>query len=165
MSEGVRYGVEELADLLNREVADPRDEVSRRTIRYFIQEGLLQEPYGLGRGKHYGAEHLQRLRDIRDLQKKGLSLGEVRERLARPSRAAAGGPARADAAAGTQPAATARTSGPVPSSSSPWTRLELLPGVELHVSGRYRLPGARELAELAEWCRRSLRPGGDGDRE
>jgi DNA-binding transcriptional MerR regulator len=148
VGEEVQYGVEELAELLNREVADPRDAVSRRTIRYFVQEGLLQEPYGLGRGKHYGAEHLQRLRDIRELQKKGLSLAEVRERVARPSRAAA----------------LARPGGPaVPSSSSPWTRVELLPGVELHVSGRYRLPGARELSELAEWCRRSLRRRGSED--
>jgi DNA-binding transcriptional MerR regulator len=150
VGEEIRYGVEELAELLNREVSDPRDEVSRRTIRYFIQEGLLQEPYGLGRGKHYGAEHLQRLRDIRELQKKGLSLGEVREKLDRPSRAAA----------------LARSPGPAaPSSSSSWTRVELLPGIELHVSGRYRLPGARELVELAEWCRRSLRLRGSEDPE
>jgi DNA-binding transcriptional MerR regulator len=149
VDEEVRYGVEELAELLNREVTDPRDEVSRRTIRYFIQEGLLQEPHGLGRGKHYGAEHLQRLRDIRELQKYGLSLNEVRERLARPSRATA-------RVQGLGAVAAARPSGPV-SSSSPWTRVELLPGVELHVSGRYRLPSARELAELADWCRRSLR--------
>ncbi len=157
VSEEARYGVEELAELLNREVADPRDEVSRRTIRYFVQEGLLQEPYGLGRGKHYGAEHLQRLRDIRELQKKGLSLSEVRERLARPSRGGADlRPSRA---------AAARPSGPAVSSSSPWTRVELLPGVELHVCGQYRLPGARELVELVEWCRRSLRRGGSEDPE
>ena len=150
MSDEVRYGVEELAELLNREVSDPRDEVSRRTIRYFVQEGLLQEPYGLGRGKHYGAEHLQRLRDIRELQKKGLSLSEVRDKLARPTRAAY----------------SARPSGPaVPASSSPWTRVELLPGVELHVSGRYRLPGGGELSELVEWCRRSLRRRGSEDPE
>ncbi len=155
MREEARYGVEELAELLNREVADPRDEVSRRTIRYFVQEGLLQEPYGLGRGKHYGAEHLQRLRDIRDLQKKGLSLSEVRERLARPSQG--GADLRASRAA------APRASGPAVSSSSPWTRVELLPGVELHVAGRYQLPGARELAELVAWCRRSLRPRGSED--
>jgi DNA-binding transcriptional MerR regulator len=149
VSEEVRYGVEELAELLNREVGDPRDAVSRRTIRYFVQEGLLQEPYG-GRGKHYGAEHLQRLRDIRELQKKGLSLSEVRDRLARPSRAAF----------------AARAAGPaVPAPSSPWTRVELLPGVELHVSGRYRLPSAGELSELPEWCRRSLRRRGSEDPE
>jgi DNA-binding transcriptional MerR regulator len=150
VSEEVRYGVEELADLLNRGIDDPRDEVSRRTIRFFIQEGLLQEPYGRGRGKHYGAEHLQRLRDIRELQKKGLSLAEVREKLARPARVAA---------------ALARPAVPSSSFPSPWTRLELLPGVELHVSGRYRLPSARELSELAEWCRRSLRPRGSEDPE
>jgi DNA-binding transcriptional MerR regulator len=150
VNEEVRYGVEELAELLNREVQDPRDEVSRRTIRYFVQEGLLQEPYGLGRGKHYGAEHLQRLRDIRELQKKGLSLSEVRDRLARPWRAVAD-------ARPPLPAA--------PAASSPWTRVELLPGVELHVSGRYRVPNARELVELAEWCRRSLRRRGGGEAE
>jgi DNA-binding transcriptional MerR regulator len=147
----VRYGVEELTELLNREVSDPRDEVSRRTIRYFVQEGLLQEPYGLGRGKHYGPEHLQRLREIRDLQRKGLTLSQVRGRLAQASR----------------PAATARVAErvAVPPASSPWTRLQVLPGVELHVSGRYRVPSSQELAELTEWCRRALRPGPGGDED
>ena len=151
MSAEVRYGVEELAERLNREVSDPRDDVTRRTIRYFVQEGLLQEPYGLGRGKHYGPEHLQRLREIRDLQRQGLTLSQVRERLARASR----------------PAATARGAErvPAPPASSPWTRLEVLPGVELHVSGRYRLPSSRELSELTDWCRRALRPGRAGDEE
>ena len=119
MSGEVRYGVEELAELLNREVGDPRDEVSRRTIRYFVQEGLLQEPYGLGRGKHYGPEHLQRLRDIRELQKQGLSLNEVRLRLTKPSRPAMAPRRAPDLVA--------------PVASSPWRRVELLPGVELHV--------------------------------
>jgi DNA-binding transcriptional MerR regulator len=151
VSDEVRYGVEELAELLNREVGDPRDEVSRRTIRYFVQEGLLQEPYGLGRGKHYGPEHLQRLRDIRELQKQGLSLNEVRLRLVRPSR----------------PAVVARVAPSLvdPMPSSPWRRVELLPGVELHVSGRYRAPSARRLEELAEWCRQSLRIGAADNEE
>jgi DNA-binding transcriptional MerR regulator len=139
-----RYGVEELAELLNREVDDPRDEVSRRTVRYFVQEGLLQGPYGRGRGKHYGPEHLQRLREIRDLQKKGLTLGEVRAWLARSV---------------ARPAAVATEA--VPAASwrpvTEWMRLELLPGVELHLSGRYRRPSARQLTELAEWCRQALR--------
>jgi DNA-binding transcriptional MerR regulator len=147
----VRYGVEELAEWLNREVSDPRDEVSRRTIRYFVQEGLLQEPYGLGRGKHYGPEHLQRLRDIRELQKQGLSLSEVRLRLAKASRPGMAARVAPDLVA------------PVP--SSPWRRVELLPGVELHVSGRYRLPSPGRLEELAEWCRQSLRPGTTEDEE
>jgi DNA-binding transcriptional MerR regulator len=138
-----RYGVDDLADLLNREVRDPRDEVSRRTIRYFVQEGLLQEPYGLGRGKHYGPEHLQRLREIRDLQKKGLSLSEVRDWLARSGRPKAAAEVARDAV--------------VQRPASAWTRVEVLPGVELHVSGRYRAPSARRLEELAEWCRQSLR--------
>jgi DNA-binding transcriptional MerR regulator len=146
-----RYGVDDLAHLLNREISDPRDEVSRRTIRYFVQEGLLQEPYGRGRGKHYGPEHLQRLREIRDLQKKGLSLSEVRDWLARCGRPKAA----AEAARG------AVVQRPV----SAWTRLEVLPGVELHVSGRYRAPSARRLEELVEWCRQSLRTRTAGEEE
>ena len=143
MSGDGRYGVDDLADLLNREIRDPRDEVSRRTIRYFVQEGLLQEPYGRGRGKHYGPEHLQRLREIRDLQKKGLSLSEVRGWLVRSGR----------------PRAVAEVPGGavVQRPASAWTRVEVLPGVELHVSGRYRAPSARRLEELAEWGRQSLR--------
>jgi DNA-binding transcriptional MerR regulator len=139
------YGVEELADLLNREVQDPRAEVSRRTIRFFVQEGLLQEPYGRGRGKHYGPEHLQRLREIREMQKRGLSLAEVRAALAGPTRRPR--------------VALVAESTPGPAASSRWTRVGILPGVELHVSGAYRAPSAREVEELVEWCRRSLRRG------
>jgi hypothetical protein len=43
--------------------------------------------------------------------------------------------------------------------------VELLPGVELHVSGRYRLPSPGRLEELAEWCRQSLHPGTADDEE
>jgi hypothetical protein len=47
---------------------------------------------------------------------------------------------------------------------SPWTRLTLAPGVELHVAGGVRIPPPGKLAELTDWCRRAFRreEGEDG---
>ena len=42
--------------------------VSRRTVRYYVQRGLLQAPTGLGRGRHYTQRHLDTLIRIRKLQ-------------------------------------------------------------------------------------------------
>jgi len=55
--------------------------VSQRTVRYYIQQGLLPSPETRGPGAHYGAEHLDRLRLIRSLQREHLPLAEIRRRL------------------------------------------------------------------------------------
>ena len=52
MTENERYGIAELAALGG---------VTRRTVRYYVQQGLLPAPLGVGRGRHYGPEHLARL--------------------------------------------------------------------------------------------------------
>ena len=44
----------------------------------------------------------------------------------------------------------------VPRSS--WTWIEVAPGLELHVSGEFRLPAPSKIVELAEWCRRAFLP-------
>ena len=49
-----RYGIDEIAHLGG---------VSRRTVRYYVQQGLIPAPLGVGRGKHYGPEHLARLQE------------------------------------------------------------------------------------------------------
>jgi DNA-binding transcriptional MerR regulator len=136
-----RYGIEELASLGG---------VSRRTVRYYVREGLLPAPLGLGRGRHYDATHLERLLRVKTLQERGLSLDEVRRDLER-------GDGRDVAAELSMAPAAPRVN------RSAWTRLEILPGVELHLSGRYRLPSPRRLEDLLEWCRTHLRPeGGPG---
>ena len=68
-----RYSVGELADLGG---------VSRRTVRYYVQEGLLPAPHGVGRGDHYGREHLERLLQVKALQEAGRTLDEIRQLLA-----------------------------------------------------------------------------------
>lgn len=62
--------------------------VPGRTIRFYIARGLVPGPSKAGRGAAYGPEHLERLRQIRDWQARGLMLAEVARRLAGPSRAA-----------------------------------------------------------------------------
>lgn len=56
-------------------------EMSRRTIRYYIQIGLLDRPAGAGRGAHYTQQHLEQLLEIRKWQRAGLSLDRIRELL------------------------------------------------------------------------------------
>jgi DNA-binding transcriptional MerR regulator len=142
MSE-VRYGIAELAELGG---------VSRRTVRYYVQEGLLPPPLGVGRGDHYGPAHLARLAQVRGLQEAGHSLDEIRRRL---DGVAAVPAAQAVAAAAPAPAVTRTT----------WRRLTLAPGVELHVSADVPLPPAARLQELAIWCRRHLAHERELDRE
>lgn len=54
--------------------------VTSRTVRYYVQQGLLPSP-GLGSAARYGQEHLDRLLLIRQLQREHLPLAEIRRRL------------------------------------------------------------------------------------
>lgn len=56
-------------------------DVSVRTIRYYIAQGLLPAPDGQGRGANYGPGHIKRLHLIRQLQAEHLPLAEIRKRL------------------------------------------------------------------------------------
>ena len=67
------YTIDELAALV---------ELPRRTVRYYIQLGLVGHPIGEKRGAHYTAAHLDQLLFIRKWQKAGLSLERIKEILA-----------------------------------------------------------------------------------
>ena len=54
---------------------------TRRTIRYYIQEDLLDPPAGRGRGGFYFDSHVKRLLEIKALQDKGLKLAAILEVL------------------------------------------------------------------------------------
>lgn len=125
-----RYAIGDLAELAD---------VSRRTVRYYVQEGLLPAPLGVGRGNHYGREHLDQLLKVKALQEKGHTLDEIRRVL--------GGIGGSAPAAEEEPAI-----GPAPEREV-YRRLQLAPGVELHVAGNVRLPSPGKLNELAAWCR------------
>lgn len=124
MSDARKYGIDELAELGG---------VTRRTVRYYVQEGLLPAPRGVGRGRHYGPEHLDRLLQVKSMQERGESLEAIRVALS-------GGPR--------QPAPS-----PAPQvRREVVTRIVLAGGLELLVSGGRKLPPPGTLAELAVWC-------------
>ncbi|MDQ3949432.1 MAG: MerR family transcriptional regulator [Gemmatimonadota bacterium] len=55
--------------------------VTPRTIRYYVQQGLLPSPGTRGPGTRYDRAHLDRLQLIRRLQREHLPLAEIRRRL------------------------------------------------------------------------------------
>jgi len=131
VADPVRYAIGDLADLAS---------VSRRTVRYYVQEGLLPAPYGLGRGNHYGPEHLDQLLRVKALQEAGRSLDEIKRALGHGARASLH-------ALQPQPEPEATIDRTL------WRHLSLAPGVELHVAADVRLPPPGKLNELARWCR------------
>ena len=140
MSAAVRYPIGELATLGG---------VSRRTVRYYVQEALIPQPLGLGRGNHYTADHLEQLLRVKAMQESGRTLDEIRRALGQaPSRRGAGKPAREEV---------------LPRSL--WRRIALTPGVEVHVASTARLPSPARLRELAEWCRLHFADAGQAEED
>lgn len=58
--------------------------LTQRTIRYYISRGLLEGPARGGRGAFYTTEHVKRLREIQDEQRRGLTLTEIERQTAGP---------------------------------------------------------------------------------
>lgn len=145
------YSLNELASLAD---------VTPRTIRFYIEQGLLPEPTSLGPKARYTDEHLARLLAIKKLQSAHLPLAEIRQQLrtlpaeqvTRVAEATAptipaidyirgvlGTPVAPARAAQSVPSPTAPAplpTGPQPepvTSRSQWERVSLDPDVELHV--------------------------------
>ncbi len=168
-------------------VSDPRDTgwkldelaekagVSARTVRYYVQRGLLPAPLFRGRDTVYSGEHLVRLRAIRRLQEGFLPLDAIQAELDRRTpdevRALAEGskgeglktgaaPGAGDGSTGgAEPAHPAHPYRTLPvtvftapdegTAGTEWTRWVLAPGLELQLSG-----GADAAARaLADWLR------------
>jgi DNA-binding transcriptional MerR regulator len=71
-SDTATFTLDELAGLVD---------LPRRTVRYYIQIGLIDRPAGVGRGAHYGPRHAEQLVAIKKWQAAGLSLERIRELL------------------------------------------------------------------------------------
>jgi len=137
-----RYDIAELAELGG---------VNRRTVRYYVQRGLLPAPTGTGRGRHYTQAHLERLVYVRQQQEAGIPLAHIEAALGLGGAPAASAPA------------CPRTNAPPPSAPtglSRWTRVVVAEGVELHVRGA--LPDEERLRAAVRALRAAL-DGGDGD--
>ena len=58
-----------------------RAELPRRTVRYYIQSGLIDRPQGVGKGAYYTQRHVEQLLLVRKWQLAGLSLERIGELL------------------------------------------------------------------------------------
>jgi len=106
--------------------------VSPRTVRYYVQRGLLSAPVFRGRDTAYDEDHLLRLRVIKRLQERFVSLDAIHAELEQRSRQeleemAAGADLPVD---GPLPRPA-----PVPQPAGErFVRYVLRPGLELHLS-------------------------------
>lgn len=71
-----RYSLDELCLLV---------EMSKRTIRFYIQQGLVDRPTGETRAAYYTERHLQQLLTVKKWSQVGLSLDRIREVMAEPN--------------------------------------------------------------------------------
>jgi len=151
--------------------------VSVRTIRYYIQQGLLPSPEARGPGTRYEREHLDRLKLIRRLQREHLPLAEIRRRMEKldagairelldrgPERAPGSsakdyirevlsGP-RAMMAVSLARAARAPAPGPSSPERSQWDRITLAPDIELHIRRPLSREQNRQVDRLLDAARR-----------
>lgn len=70
MNEANTFTLEEIAALA---------ELPRRTVRYYIQTGLVDHPEGVGKGAFYTQQHVEQLLLVRKWQLAGLSLERIGE--------------------------------------------------------------------------------------
>lgn len=66
------YSLDELCTLV---------ELPKRTVRYYIQLGLVDRPVGETRAAHYSSRQLEQLLTIRKWSEAGVSLERIRELL------------------------------------------------------------------------------------
>ena len=135
MSGAPTYSIAELAALAG---------VNPRTVRYYVQLGLIPPPPGRGLGGRYGQEHLDRLLRVRALQRQGVSLDQIASLS--PDQAVEAPPDQA----------TAPVSAPVPLRRHVVTRVEVGPGVWLEFAAGLALPVGPRLERIVRDLRQSL---------
>ena len=117
-------------DTLTIEQLADRSGVSRRTIRFYVYEGLLEPPAGNTKGASYSPQHLERLERIKQMSARGYSLRQIRQLLT------AGGEQEAP---------------PPPAGSvAVRTHITLADGVELSVDAHKAQLSSGEVRQLAE---------------
>ena len=126
--EDKKYSIDELSGISG---------FSIRTIRYYIQEGILDPPPGRGRGGFYFDSHMQRLREIKALQDQGLKLASIQEVLRKQEGSTVTGPER-----------------------EVWIKYPIAPGIEIHVSRDSEEKERRNIADIIRIAKSILSAGG-----
>ena len=129
--------------------------VPLRTVRFYVQEKLIDPPLGRGRGAHFTEHHLVQLQQARTLHNAGFALDAIRER-------------RGELSLGLQAMATfdiwrrhlhgrdrpSREEGGDALDPDECIRIPMAEGVELMVSQDRPLPSPRQLVEIALYIRK-----------
>ena len=118
--EAKKYTIEELCELTG---------FSRRTIRYYVQSGIIEAPAGRGRGGFYYDSHVDKLRQIRSFQEQGLTLQTIQSRLVEDK------------------------SSEITSRQGVWVRYDVAPGVEIHINRERETTEGRRIVELIRSAR------------
>lgn len=126
-----RYTIDELVEMTG---------YSRRAIRYYIQENLLDPPAGRGRGGFYNDSHVARLQNIRSLQSQGMSLMTIKRMLA-----------VGDVVE-------------MPQARQVWARYDIAPGVEINVRRDVESSAARKVDELIRTAKSIMKEEGHEER-
>lgn len=141
-----------LAEHLSIEQVAALVSLPTRTVRYYIQQGLVSRPLGAKRGAFYERRHVEQLLLIRRWSDAGLSLDRIRELIN-------GAPEDAPPKAVT------------PGTVEVWSRVTLADGLELHLEpGRAGLSPeqaralVRGLTDLYRAVRLGQAPEGDSTR-
>lgn len=159
------WTVAELAALTDRLLtaagARPPKPTTERTVRFYVTRGVVQVPFGRGRGSSWGYPHLIELLAARLAQQGGETLEAIVERRVRLSadalerhtanRLAVPLPAPSD------PASTL----PAPVSAG-WRRFDVRDGVELHLQDDHPLlRDSRRLGTLLDGLREETGPSSE----
>ena len=151
------FTIDELVEAANGILRNrARQEVTRRTVRYYVSQGIVPPPQGAPKYARYPFGHLVRLVAARCLQDRGLTLDQIRARINRFSPSDEGvaevsrwlteppqvqGPSERDASGEKEPLASLSgeeaqggASGPPPLPLQPGYRLALTPNAELWIA-------------------------------
>jgi DNA-binding transcriptional MerR regulator len=131
--------------------------VPLRTVRFYVQEKLIDPPLGRGRGAHFTDHHLIQLQQARTLQNAGFTLEAIRERgddLTLGLKAMETHDAmRRQLGLGRSPE---RAEGDDELDPADCIRIPMADGVELMVSQDRPLPSPRQLVEIALHIRKAF---------
>ena len=113
-------------------------EINKRTVRYYIQKGLVDRPEGVGKGASYRHAHLEQLLAIRKWKAAGLSLERIQDILVAGKN---GGDDRRPV--------------PPPPPKKPgtvevWSHLHIGDGLELHIEPRRAGLGPEQVRTLCK---------------